>query len=115
MIVFDVLIDVADSLWYALPLSLFFVSWPVGAAFFIAMRSRRNDQNSCWLASLLHLRSPAWVAFWDALDVSVVTYLGLNMTIPDFVPEHRWRWILHRFVGILAVAYVIAVFVLALN
>ena len=92
----------------------FFLIWPCLIAVFITPRfwSGSSSHSSCWLVAFWNVSHRLIIAFWDALYHSVATYLGATVKDSDPASFKRWK-LIHRFVGILAVAYVTALFIIS--
>lgn len=87
------------NLMYRLLLTIVFFSWPVAAAM-VARIWGRQEQNVPF-------------NFWGALYYSVATYFGIDAQ--EAHPERfKWPKLIHRLMGILAWAYITAVFIITI-
>jgi len=87
------------NLTYRPLLTIIFFAWPVAAAL-IVRKLGRQEKN-------------VPLNFWRALYYSVATYFGIDAQ--EAHPERfKWPKLIHRLVGILACAYITAIFIITI-
>ena len=92
--------DLVSNLTYHFCMTIFFFGWPVAGAVATLLWGRSRDSARCSLG--------------EALYYSVATYFRVGDEESNLT-RFKWAKLIHRLVGIIAWAYITAVFIITIT